>query len=227
MNRFVSSFTLALTLICPLLGLAQSNLESDPAYLPIDKVIDLKTIRPEVNINLPRFLLKDAATDLSEGTNAPLANTGIDLADLIKDVKSIRVVVIEANQTNRAALDAGVKKLRADLESKWTPVVSVPEDNVGVYAMGDPSGESMAGLAVLIYDDGDAVIANIVGRVSIGKLVKLASRMDKMPKDLLKKLQGIGNQPGKEPASGGDTSDSKDKKKPESKERAPEDPTAK
>jgi hypothetical protein len=29
------------------------------------------------------------------------------------------------------------------------------------------------------------VIANVVGQVSIGKLIKIASRMGKMPKDLL------------------------------------------
>jgi hypothetical protein len=47
----------------------------------------------------------------------------------------------------------------------------------------------VAGLAVLVHEGGgDAVIANIVGRVSLGKIVKAASHMNKFPKDLLKKL---------------------------------------
>jgi hypothetical protein len=200
MKKYIASFMLALLTAYPLAGFGESSVEKDPAYLPIDKVLDLKTIRPEVNINLPRFLLKDALSELNgAGTNSALE--GIDIADLIKDVKLIRVVVIEANQTNRPALDKAVKTLREELEKKWTSIVSVPEDNVGVYAMSDAAGESTTGLAVLVYDGGDAVIGNVVGHVSIGKLIKIASQSDKVPKDLLKKLQGLRDQP-KEAKSG-------------------------
>jgi hypothetical protein len=117
----------------------------------------------------------------------------MNIAELVKEIKLIRVVVIEAKETNRAALEKGVATLRATLESKWTPIATVPEDNVGVYALSDSSGEKMAGLALLIQDKGEAVIANIVGRVSIGKLVKVASHMKKFPKDILKKLSEAGN----------------------------------
>src|SRR5690349_7964925 len=135
MKKLISSFMLVLVAVLP--GFGQTAVEKDPAYLPIDKVIDLKTIRPEVNVNLPRFLLKDALSGFTGAdTNSPAG--GIDMVDLIKDVKLIRVVVIEANKTNRAALDKGVKALRTELEKGWTPIVSVPEDNVGIYAMSDP-----------------------------------------------------------------------------------------
>jgi hypothetical protein len=174
--------------MCSALAQGQNSLENDPAYLPIDKAIDLKTIRPEVNVNLPRFLLQDAFSEFNGGPDDPFASAGISVADLVKDIKLIRVLVIEANETNRAALAKGVASLRSTLESSWTPIATVPEENVGVYALGDPSGETMAGMAVLIYDDGDAVIGNIVGRVSLAKLVKVASKMDKFPKDLLKKF---------------------------------------
>jgi hypothetical protein len=202
MKKFISSFMLALIAASTVAAFGQAGaVEDDPAYLPIDKVLDLKTIPPEVNVNLPRFLLKDAIAELTAaGTNAPAVD-GIDIADLIKDVKLIRVVVIEANKTNRPALDKGVKALRADLEKKWTPIVSVPEDNVGIYAMSDPAGQSTAGLAVLVYDGNDAVIGNIVGHVSVGKLVRVATQSGKLPKDLLKKLQGLGNQSNEPPAA--------------------------
>lgn len=175
----------------PMSGLSAAAHESDPAYLAIDKSVDLKVIPPQVNINLPRFLLKDTVNDLAATTNGPLAGKGAEFAELIKDVKLIRLVIIEANQTNRPALDAAVKSLRAELEAKWTPIVAVPEENVGVYAMGDPSGEKVAGIAVLVYDGGDAVIGNVVGHVPIGKVIRLASQMNKLPKGLLKKLQGM------------------------------------
>jgi hypothetical protein len=194
MKKYIALFILSLLTAYPFAAFGQGGVEADPAYLPIDKLLDLKAIQPEVNINLPRFLLKDALTELNAaGTNSAL--DGIDIADLIKDLKLIRVVVIEAKETNRPALDKAVKALREELEKKWTAIVSVPEEkeHVGIYAMPDPAGESNAGLAVLVYDGGDAVIGNVVGHVSIGKLIKLASASNKVPKELLKKLQGVGN----------------------------------
>ena len=90
MNKIMSSFVFALLAMSLLPSFGQTAAEKDPAYLPIDKALDLKTIRPEVNINLPRFLLKDAASELT-GTNGSSSSVqGIDIADLIKDVKLIR-----------------------------------------------------------------------------------------------------------------------------------------
>jgi hypothetical protein len=193
MKKFARILSLALVAVSPVISQAQAGLEKDPAYLAIDQAIDLKVIRPQVNVNLPHFLLQDAVSELNGGPDDPLAGTGMNIAELVKEIKLIRVVVIEAKETNRAALEKGVATLRATLESKWTPIATVPEDNVGVYALSDSSGEKMAGLALLIQDKGEAVIANIVGRVSIGKLVKVASHMKKFPKDILKKLSEAGN----------------------------------
>lgn len=200
MKKYLSLLTMTLIASASLRASSETSIESDPAYLPIDRSIDLKTIRPEVSVNLPRFLLLDAVSELKGGTNDPFAASGINVSELVKDVKLIRVVVIEANETNRTALTAGVAALRNILETKWTVVASVPEGNVGVYAMGDPSGENLAGLAVLVHDDGDAVIANIVGRISLGKIVKIAANFDKFPKDLLMKLSGASGEGSSKPA---------------------------
>jgi len=207
MKKWIMSFILGLLTAYPLAGFGQTSVENDPAYLPIDKVLDLKTIRPEVNLNLPRFLLKDALSELNSSTNGSGVG-GTDIADLIKDVKLVRVVVIEANKTNRAAVDKAVTALQSDLEKKWTTIVRVHEEkeHVGIYAMSDPTGESTTGLAILVFDGKDAVIGNIVGRVSIGKLMKIASQSGKFPKDFLKKLQGVGNQTNEPPSAKGDDS---------------------
>ena len=195
MKKSIASFMLVLLAAAPLGAFGETSVEKDPAYLPIDEVLDLKTIRPEVNLNLPRFLLKDALAELNSSTNGS-SMEGMDIAEAVKDVKLIRVVVIEANQTNRPAVEKAFKTLQSQLEKKWTTIVSVPEEkeHVGVYAMSDAAGESTTGLAVLVYDESDAVIANIVGHISIGKLIKIASQSGKVPKDLLKKLQSLGNQ---------------------------------
>ena len=191
MKKLIAILTLAFIAACPARVIAQSNLENDPAYLAIDKAFDFKTLKPEVNINLPKFLLKDALADLDGGKNDPFARSGVNISELIQDIKLIRVVVMEAKKTNSEAVAKGMATLRSTLEKKWTAIIDVGEkdEKVGIYAISDPSGESTAGLAVLVHEgSGEAVIANIVGHVSLGKIVKAASHMNKFPKDLLKKL---------------------------------------
>ncbi len=184
-----------LTFIFILCGLspsrAQNQLESDPAYLPIDKAFDFKTLKPEVNINLPKYLLKDALADLDGGKNDPFEGTGVKISELIQDIKLIRVVVMNGGKGHGDAIAAGMAKLRSTLEAKWNPIVVVAEEKekVGIYAISDSTGEAIGGLAVVVQDGGgEAVIANIVGRVSVGKILKVASKMNKFPKDILKKL---------------------------------------
>jgi hypothetical protein len=198
MKKLVAILTIAFLAACPSRVIAQNNnnnVENDPAYLAIDKAFDFKTIKPEVNINLPKFLLKDALADFDWGKNDPTAATGVNISELIKDIKLIRVVVMEGkkdkNKNNTEAIANGMATLRSTLEKSWTPIAVVAEEKerVGIYALGDPSGESTAGVAVLVHEEGgDAVVANIVGRVSLGKIMKAASQMGKLPKDLLKKL---------------------------------------
>ena len=206
MKKLITILTLALVALFPLAGFCQTELEKDPAYVPIDKFLDLKAIPPKVNVNLPRFLLKDAVANLSN--NEALAKSGIDLPDLLKDVKLIRVVVIEANKTNHDDLDKNVKKLRAELDAKWTPIVSVTEgNNVGVYAKGDPSGETMAGVALLVFNGDNLVIGNVVGHVSVAKLIAVAMKSKQLPKDFFKNLPVGGEQSAGKPAAKADKID--------------------
>ena len=194
MKKLITIVILALITVSPL-ARAENSIESDPAYLPIDKVLDLKATPPQVNVNLPRFLLQDALSGLTN--NAPHNDlAGLDLPNLLKDVKLIRVVVMDVSKTNRPAVEKAVKTLRGELDSKWTSIVSVPDkkSSVGVYAMGDPAGETVAGMAVLVADEGSVVIVNIVGHVSIGKLMQIAKISGKLQKDLFKQFQ-VGGPP--------------------------------
>jgi hypothetical protein len=79
--------------------------------------------------------------------------------------------------------------------------VSDGNDKVGIYAMADKSGDTAAGVAVLVDDGNDVVIANVVGNVSIGKLIQAASKSKMVPKDLLKKLQNASGQDNAGPAT--------------------------
>ncbi len=191
MKKLVILILFALIALNPRAAFGQTDLEKDPAFLAIDKAIDLKAIPPQMNVNLPKFLLKDAISGLND-TN--FGSLGPELAELVKDVKLIRVVIFEADSDQREGLEKGLKTLQTELDAKWTAILKLPEDNINIYAKSDASGESMAGVALLINDGGDAVVANLVGNVSLGKLIKLAMQSKKLPKDLLQKLSGIGEQ---------------------------------
>lgn len=201
MKKLVAILTLVFMAASPAHLGAQGNLEKEPGYLEIDHAFDFKKLKPEVNINLPKFLLKDALADLNGGKNDPLAGSGINMSELIQDIKLIRVIVMTGDKTNKEAIAKGIATLKSTLDKKWTPIAVVAEDDesVGVYAISDPSGESTAGLAVLVHEGGgDTVIANIVGKVSLPKVIKAASHWNKLPKDLLQKLTAAAQPTGAE-----------------------------
>ena len=62
---------------------AQSNLKQEPAYLRTDEVFDLQIAKPEVNVNLPRFLLMNAVSEFDGGEGDPFAAAGINLAEIL------------------------------------------------------------------------------------------------------------------------------------------------
>ena len=66
--------------------------------------------RPNPAVRTGRSRFKDALSELNGAASGSLVE-GIDIAELIKDVKLIRIVVIEANKTNRPAMDKAVKAL--------------------------------------------------------------------------------------------------------------------
>ena len=88
MKKLITTLALALIAASSTPVGAQTSLESDPGYLAIDKALDLKLVKPEVNINLPRFLLKDVLADLGSvgGTNDPFAGSGVTLSELIQEL---------------------------------------------------------------------------------------------------------------------------------------------
>lgn len=167
---FVAAFLAVVTVE----SLAQGKLKEDPAYLDIDGAIDFSVVKPEVNVNLPKFMLMDVVSEFDGGEGDPFAKLGLNIRDVVKDVKLIRVAVIEASEKDRKALTAGAEKLRKHLEAEWLPVVSVPEEKVGIYVMSDASGEKMAGLALLVDEGDSVVIGNVVGGLPLGKLLKMA-----------------------------------------------------
>ena len=113
------------------------------------------------------------------GDDAPLAGPGLNVKELTQDVKLIRVVVIDGEDHNAAAIKEGVEQLKAELAKDWVSIVAVPADNVFIYARSDASGEKLAGAALLVADGNNVVIGNLVGHVPLGKLAKIAAQLGK------------------------------------------------
>ncbi len=193
MKIMLTSAVLASCLTLTGTVLAQASLKEDPAYLNIDGALDLKVIKPAVNVNVPKFLLNSVLSEFDGGKGDPIASLGINLKELTQEVKLIRVVVFEGVEEHEEAIEKGLAKLKAELEDGWLAIVSVPEDNVFVYAKSDASGEKLAGLALLVADGGDVVIGNLVGNVPIGKIAKVAAKMsgDMVPAELLQEIGGL------------------------------------
>ncbi len=81
--------------------------------------------------------------------------------------------------------------MRKKLVTNWTAIVSIPDDGIGIYAKSDPKGETMAGIAVLISDGDDVILANIVREIPLGKVLRIATRMNGKNGESL--MQVIGN----------------------------------
>jgi hypothetical protein len=71
LKRILSVLALTLLTLAPGRARAAGGVETDPAYLPIDKAIDPKTLRPEVDVNLPRFLLQTPSPNSRGGPTIP------------------------------------------------------------------------------------------------------------------------------------------------------------
>ncbi len=138
-----------------------------------------------VDINLPEGLLKFAA--LLTAKEEPQA------ADIIRNLKRVRVNVVELNDANRAATLERVSTIRQKLEAQgWTPFVNVREDakgeDVRIYAR--THGENVIdGLVVTVIEGHrQVVLVNIVGDIKPEQIAMLADRFNIEP---LKKLEHV------------------------------------
>lgn len=131
-----------------------------------------------VEVNLSPALLKFAARIAKH--HEP------DAAEIVGDIKRVRVNVVELDDTNRAETIAKIDEVRAKLEKQgWTRMVTVRErndgDNVAVFAK-IRSEDVIDGLVVTVIDrKGEAVFVNIVGNISADKIGALAEKYDIEP----------------------------------------------
>lgn len=145
--------------------------------------IDIGQLMPSakgefVEINLSSAMLKFAARIA--------ARQEPEAAELIRNLKSIRVNVVGLDDTNRAGTIEQIEGVRRKLEAQgWTKMVTVREknggDNVDVHVM-QRGEEAIDGLVVTVLDKkGEAVFVNIVGNINADQIAQIADKFDIEP----------------------------------------------
>ncbi len=145
--------------------------------------IDIGQLMPSakgefVEINLSSAMLKFAARIA--------ARQEPEAAELIRNLKSIRVNVVGLDDSNRDSTIEQIEGVRRKLEAQgWTKMVTVREknggDNVDVHVM-QRGEEAIDGLVVTVLDKkGEAVFVNIVGNINADQIAQIADKFDIEP----------------------------------------------
>lgn len=131
-----------------------------------------------VEVNLSPSLLKFAARMAKH--HEP------DAAEIVGDIKRIRINVVGLDDSNRAATIERIEAVRAKLEQQgWSRMVTVREgekgDDVAIFAK-VREDESLDGIVVtVISPKGEAVFVNVVGTINPDKIAALAEKYDIEP----------------------------------------------
>ena len=147
---------------------------------PIPGYVDFGRIAPSaegkfVEVNLSEGLLKFASMFASK--QEPQA------AEVLRNLKLVRINVVELSDANRSQIVARVKTVRQELEtSGWTQIVNVREqpkgDDVQIFAK-MRGEEAIEGLVVTVIDGNhEVVLVNIVGDIKPEQIATLAERFN-------------------------------------------------
>lgn len=164
------------------LSAASFAAEAEPGYIDVGQLM-ASAKGKFVEINLSTGMLKFAAK--------LAARQEPEAAELIGNLKRIRVNVVSLDDSNRKDTVAQIESVRHKLESEgWTQMVTVREqndgDNVDVHVK-QRGDDIIEGLVVTVINHkGEAVFVNIVGNISADQISKVAENLNIEP---LKKLR--------------------------------------
>lgn len=174
------------TLAAALLSLAcvtSTSAADEPGYVDFGKFAagpDSKFVEVNIQSGLLKFAAKLAAS------HEP------DAAELLKNIRHVRVNVVGLDDTNKASTLARMESIRADLEKKgWEKIVTVHEpkasgsDDVVVFMKS--TDDTIHGIVVTVIESkGNAVFVNVVGNIRAEDLAKLGEKLDIKPLNKLR-----------------------------------------
>lgn len=106
-----------------------------------------------------------------------------EVADLLRNLESIRVNVVGMDESNRAATLARITAIRSELEKLgWEKIVTVQKagggDDVAIY-LKSRGEDAIAGLVVTVIEkNGKAVFVNVVGDIRAEQLALLGEKFE-------------------------------------------------
>ncbi len=107
-----------------------------------------------------------------------------EVAELLRDLHSIRVNVIGLNDENRDDVEKRIKTIRTELDAKgWERIVSAQsqKEDVGIY-LKTRGEEAVEGLVITVLEGTrEAVLINIVGNIKPEKLGAIGERLNIEP----------------------------------------------
>jgi len=125
-----------------------------------------------------------------------------DVADLLKNLESVRVNVVPLGDDNRGETEKKAESIRTELEGKgWEQIVSVREKNQNVAVLlKTRDSETVEGVVVTVIEGGNqAIFLNVVGNVKLEDIARLGEKLNLEP--LRQVGEAISKEAGKEPAA--------------------------
>lgn len=107
-----------------------------------------------------------------------------DVAELLKNVHSVRVNVVGLGDDNREQTTQKLQTIRADLEGKgWERIVNAQEKNQDVSVfLKTRNADTVEGVVVTVIENNrEAVFVNVVGDVKVDQLVTLGDKLNLEP----------------------------------------------
>jgi hypothetical protein len=159
------------------LSVASFAAETEPGYIDVGQLMASakgKFVEINLSTNMLRFAAKMAARQEPEA------------AELIGNLKRIRVNVVSLDDSNRKDTVAQIESIRRKLEAQgWTQMVTVREqeggDNVDIHVK-QHGDDTIEGLVVTVIDhNGEAVFVNIVGNINADQISKVAENLNIEP----------------------------------------------
>lgn len=172
MNTLLRSSLLVASLMLASQGLAAKAPSAGQvdfaAFMPNP---DGQLVEVKVESGLLRFAAKVAAVREPEA------------AEVIRNIESVRVNVVELNKDNVADATAKIEAVRAQLEAAgWEPTVKVRDpkkgEDVAIYIKSG-ADDTIAGIVVTVLESGkQAVFVNVVGNIRPEQLGEIGQRFN-------------------------------------------------
>ena len=149
---------------------AQTPVEEHPGYFPLEELAILPRESLNVEINLPRSLLKLVALSVDDEP---------EFADLMSNLEAIRVQIASLENLERKQVQARLQEATKWLEQRdWRGLVRIRDVDEELYYYSREAGGEIAGVTILVLDDEEATIVNLVGKIDLAKLSEIIRGLD-------------------------------------------------